>query len=188
MSSKKITVPKYLYELFGRETTVLEMLAIFATASVVTTILIGLDFAYFKEMGLIKSVILAILIFDITAGVIANLTEGTNDYYAQQAVKRNIFIIIHIQPLLFSWFLGNYLIESLFAWLYAVTASLLINSLVENPFQRTIAAASLVLGIAILLVINRGMPTFLLAMLVLYMIKLIYSFSVNHTLGKKGWE
>lgn len=188
MNDKKITVPKYLHELFGRETTLLEILAILASASAVTIILIGLDLAYFKEIGLIKSVILAILIFDITAGVIANLTAGTNDYYAQEAVKRKIFIVIHIQPLLFSWFLGNYLIESLFAWLYAVTTSLLINSLAENPFQRTIAGASLVVGLTILLVINREMPTFLLVTLILYMIKLIYSFSVNHTLGKKGWQ
>ena len=187
MNSKKIAVPKYLHELFGQETTLLEVLVIFIPATVAAITLILFDLSYFIEMGLVKAAIFTILMFDIMAGVIANLTAGTNDYYARQAAKRLFFIAIHIQPLIFSWLLGNYFTQCLFAWVYTITASLLVNKLSDHPLQRQLSGALFLFGLVILVIIGKGLPAFLLITLIMFMIKVIYSFSVNHTrIGKRS--
>jgi hypothetical protein len=79
MQNKKIQVHKFLFELFGRETTTFDLLAI---------VIGSLSFAglmpilkWNTDISNFKLIILTILALDIAGGVVANFTTGTNIYF-----------------------------------------------------------------------------------------------------------
>ncbi len=179
-----IRVPRLFQEFLGLRTTGFEILLILLPATLMTALLVWASFPVLWEMGLWRSVAMVILVFDILAGVVANLTGATNDHYAGQSLRRLLFIAMHVQPLVFSWLVGGYFAECLFAWLYTVVMALLINGLNRHPAQRAAAGAGLVVGLTILLIFARDLPAVLSVALVMFMFKVIYSFAVDHTCGQ----
>jgi hypothetical protein len=179
--SSNLRVPKLFQEFFGLRTTLAEILLILLPALLMTALLVWAGAPFFSEMYLWRFLIMAVLIFDILAGVVANLTSATNDHYADQSMKRILFIVMHIQPLVFSWLIGGFFAECLFVWLFTVVTALLVNGLKRHPLQRPLAGAGLVVGLTILLLIAGKLPSFLVVALVMFMIKVLYSFAVDHT-------
>jgi hypothetical protein len=90
MQDKKIQVHKFLVELFGRATTVFDLLAVtissISFAGLVLLLKWNADISYFKLF------ILTILALDIAGGVVANFTNGTNSYYSESLRKRYFFV------------------------------------------------------------------------------------------------
>jgi hypothetical protein len=178
---KVINVPNVLHEFFGPRITTLELFLIIVPGTLLTALLVWKDAAYFREIGLLRSLIMTVLILDIFYGVIANLTSSTNDYYAVSPVRRHLFIAIHVQPIIFYWLLGDYFSVCFFAWAYTVSAAAIVNLCIRHHAQRAIAGTALSIGLTLLLVWSEGLPVFLLIALVMFMIKVIYSFPVHHT-------
>lgn len=174
-------VPKLFQEFLDLRTTIAELLLILLPAMLMTALLVWTGAPIFREMGLWRALVMVALIFDIMAGVVANLTGATNDHYADQSMRRIFFIVIHVQPLVFSWLVGGFFAECLFAWLFTVVTALLVNGLKRHPLQRPFAGAGLVVGLTILLLIAGNLPSFMVVTLVMFMIKVIYSFAVDHT-------
>lgn len=175
---RKMKVHKSLYELFGRETTSLDLLLILfgsITLTIAAQILcLGI------ELPLTKKVLLAFLTLDIGGGIIANFTDGTNNYYAESVKRRYLFIAIHIlQPLILSWIFPNDFYSIFSLAIYALASSFII-SIKKTGNQKTLAATMLLIGVVLMFLFNFSSQALQLILLI-YSVKLILAFSVNWT-------
>jgi hypothetical protein len=121
-----------------------------------------------------------LLIFDILAGFIANLTLSTNNYYKENPKLRLVFIAIHIQPLIFSFLLNDYFYICLIIWVYTLITALSINALQTFPAQRVLAGCFVMIGLIGLLLYSNPLPNLLLIALAFFHLKVSYSFAVDH--------
>ncbi|WP_010268934.1 hypothetical protein [Paenibacillus senegalensis] len=186
---KMIAVPKLLHELFGKKTTGFELWHVLFFAFGMSAVLLGFTFEEWSHLQLWRVVLLALLLVDICGGVIANLTWSTNDYYRNQPTARLIFIVVHIQPILFAALLADYFPICLAVWSYTVLASLIVHSLAGHPAQRAIGASLALLGAAgLVLSSGKALPALLLLTLLFYMLKVIYSFGVDHYASRTNEE
>ncbi|PKO19037.1 MAG: hypothetical protein CVU39_00365 [Chloroflexi bacterium HGW-Chloroflexi-10] len=135
-----------------------------------------------SNLTILQCTILFVLAWDMAGGMVANVTRSTNDWYCvQPAWVSIVFVAFHIfQPtvvLIFFplanpiYFLGLYL--------FMLAAALLVLQIRKSFIQKPLAMALLLLGI---LLFNQFLPgeTALYWFAPVYLIKLIYGFSVNH--------
>lgn len=179
ISDRKIKVHKSLHDLFGRETTRLDLIAILLGAialSILTQML-----CHDSELSLTKKIVLAFLTLDIGGGVIANFTEGTNNYYSENIKRRYLFVLLHIlQPLILMWiFPENIKVISAITF-YTLISSLIVTTIKDITTQRITAATFLVIGI-LLIYLFQFSDQALQLIFMMYLIKLILAFSVNWT-------
>lgn len=179
MQGKKIKVPKTLHDLFGRETTLPDLFAVFIGSFSLT--ILTLTFIWEVDLSFAKKVVLTLLAFDIGGGVVANFTEGTNNYYAESLKKRNLFVLIHVlQPLLLAWIYQSNLIAILIVSGFTLISTFCIINIKENNIQRVIASTLLLIGIFLIHLLNFS-DQLLQVILIVYSVKLILSFAVNWT-------
>lgn len=172
-----IKIPKFFHEIFGETQSNWELLMIFDFV-----FFSGLLLAFFtkNQWGALSPLglfFLVLLFLDISGGVIANLTAGTNAYYQSRPKARLVFIGIHVQPLLLAWVMGGGFKIAVILWLYTVCMAFLANALRNLPFHRGICGYLTAIG----LLIAAFEPNVLLRILYLfYVIKVLYNFSVDH--------
>lgn len=176
---KTIQIPVSLHEVFGKKSTLIELTIIFITGIGTTAALFWATHAEWNSVKIWKTVLLFLLTLDIMAGFIANLTFSTNDYYRAAAKSRLVFILLHVQPLIFSALLGSYFYLCLFVWIYTVFASLIVNALHDHPVQKVLAGSFVAIGLIGLLINAAGVPVLLTVLLLFYQLKVIYSFAVD---------
>lgn len=181
---KTIKVPSFLHEVLGRETSLAELLL-----TIIPSILSTLALFYFtnpewNQLSLWKQLILFLLIFDVFAGFIANLTLSTNNYYKENPKIRLIFIAIHIQPLIFAFLLNAYFYVCLLIWGYTFVTALIVNALQKFPAQKVVASCFVMIGLIGLFLVSHQLPILLLTSLVFFHIKVTYSFAVDHYLTR----
>lgn len=174
-----IRMPSYLHDVFGESQTIGEILAIALFGVGLTTLL----FFVFPEMThnlpLWRSAIAYLLIADIFAGCIANFTRSTNNYYAARDKQRLVFIAIHAHILIVAWLLGTGLWNSVIVWGYTIAGAFVVNALKGNQFQIFVAGVLLVLGISII-VLGVETPKYFLVISLLFMVKVLFAFAVDH--------
>src|SRR5690606_27848812 len=168
---KTIKVPKFLHEVLGKESTPAELMMIFVTSILGTLGLFYFTNAEWNQLPLWKIVLLFLLIFDVLAGFIANLTLSTNNYYKENPKLRLIFIAIHIQPLIFSFLLNDYFYICLIVWIYTLITALSINTLQKYPAQRVLAGCFVMIGLIGLLLYSNPIPNLLLISLAFFHLK-----------------
>jgi len=179
MQNKKIQVNKFLVELFGRETTRFDLLAIIICSVSFATLTMILKWNV--DMSTIKKIILTILALDIGGGVIANFTTGTNNYYFESLRKRYLFIFFHIlQPLILIWIYPIDSLAIIVISLLTLTSSIIVLNLKNQYTQRIIAVTLLLLCIILTPILNYS-DNLLQIVILLYSMKLILAFSVNWT-------
>ena len=177
-SYTSLQMPKFLHELFGKRTTKVGLTIVLLCCLVLSSLLLVHTYNEWYELAAWKKILLILLTLDITGGVVANLTKATNEYYQASRKARLIFIAIHVQPLLLGWLLGNFLL-AVIVWVSTITAALIITNLEGKGVQRTAGMALALLGTCFLLVMAE--PHFALnTLLALYVVKLVFSFAVNH--------
>ena len=175
--SKKIKVHIFLHELLGKETSGLDLLAIVLASSALTVTVQIL--ANDLDLSLLKNIVLVLLTLDIGGGVVANFTEGTNNYYADSKQKQYFFVLLHvIQPLLLGWIFPLASIALFSSTLYTLLCTLFIINIKEHHTQRIIAATLLILGIMLLFLLKPYHAAIQL-IIVAYSLKLILAFAVN---------
>jgi hypothetical protein len=175
----KIKVHRFYRELFGRETTGLDLLAIVIGS--VSLACLTLLFKWNADFSVIKKMVLTILALDIGGGVIANFTSGTNNYYAESLRKRYLFVLFHlVQPLLLIWIFPSELLAILGVTLFTLTSSIIVLRLKFPNNQRIVAVTLLLLSLILSTLLNYNDP---LAQLIMqfFSIKLILAFSVHWT-------
>jgi hypothetical protein len=174
---RKIKVHKLLHELFGRETTRLDLFAILI-GSIALTIAVQIR-CLDSELSVMKKMLLAFLTLDIGGGVIANFTEGTNNYYSESLKRRYLFILVHVlQPLILAWIFPKSILTISVFTLYTLINALIITSIKKNTTQRIIAITMLLIGILLTYFFSFSNPMLQLISIV-FLIKLILAFSVN---------
>lgn len=177
---KTIKIPQSLHEVLGKESTPAEVWMIFITSILGTLGLFYFTNAEWNQLPFWKILIFFLLIFDILAGFIANLTFSTNQHYKENSKQRLIFIAIHIQPLIFAFLLNDYFSICLFIWVYTFITALIINALQKYPAQRVLAGCFVMIGLIGLLLYSNPLPNLLLISLAFFHLKVTYSFAVDH--------
>lgn len=172
-------IPSYFHEVFGEESTPAELVMIFATSIVATVVLFYATLGELSELPVWKTFLLFLLIFDMMAGFIANLTLSTNNFYRNRPSLRLVFIALHIQPLLFSFLLGGHFLICFIVWAYTTSATLIVNALQKYPAQKALAGSLVMFGLVGLQLVSRTLPIVLLVSLAFYQLKVIYSFGVD---------
>ncbi|WP_221567133.1 hypothetical protein [Alkalihalobacillus sp. TS-13] len=175
-----VKIPTFLHELFGKRISLVELWLTLLFCTGMTVLLLTLTYSEWQDLAIWKIVLFTLLIVDITGGVIANLSFSTNLYYRENARRRLIFISIHVQPIILAWLFGDYYGVSILVWVFTVISALIVNALTTNNAQRTIAIFLAVSGVSMLLLLSKAVPIVLLAVLSLFMFKVIFSFAVDH--------
>lgn len=176
---KQVNVPKVLVELFGRQTTLFEVWLTVVFAGLTSSLIIGYNFSEFQVLGIWQKIVVLALLVDISGGVIANLSFGTNEYYRQKAKRRLIFLLVHVQPLVLMLVYPQYWIICLGTWLFTVLSAYLVTR-IKGTFQSLVAMFFTGLGIVGLFILGKELPQLLLLLLLFYLLKVCYSFAVNH--------
>lgn len=177
--NNKIKVHRFFRELFGREISIFELLAIVISAF--SLAVLTLLFKWNADFSVIKKTVLIILALDIGGGVAANFTSGTNNYYAESIRKQYLFVLFHlVQPLLLIWIFPSELVAILALSLFTLACSIIVLRLKSPDKQRIVAVTLFLLSMILSALLNY---TEHLAQLIMqfFSIKLILSFSVNWT-------
>lgn len=179
-----IKVPKFFHDILGEETYFVSLLMI----GVVTTAVMGWltmsEGDVFVRNGNIRGAFAFLLLADIIAGTVANFTKGTNDYYAARPVNRWIFIAVHLQPILIAWLLGSSIFNALLIWGFTIFSVSVVNILKGSIHQRVVAGTLMGMGLFMSLSLYNDASIVFLTMSVFFVIKVIYSFGVDHEGGK----
>lgn len=172
-----VKIPKFLYEIHGKESSRFDLFITYFGALVVTVLVVV--FAWPTALSAIKKIVLVLLLLDIAGGVVANLTPGTKAFYANNPLKRKIFIGLHVlQPLLLVWiFPEQTILIGLISGL-VLLMTFVINQFEDLKKQRVISATSL-MGVILLTMLFESGNRLVEFILVLYAIKLMFSFAVR---------
>jgi hypothetical protein len=177
IQNKKIQVHKFLFELFGRETTTFDLLSIVIGSLSFAGLTLALKWN--AGISIFKLVILTILALDIAGGVVANFTAGTTNYYADSLRKRYFFVLFHLlQPSILIWIFPNDLQAILGVSIYTLTSSIIVLNINKHNTQRITAITLLLLSFILSVLLNYSDPLLQIGMQ-LFSIKLILAFSVN---------
>ncbi|MCC6261034.1 MAG: hypothetical protein IT311_09235 [Anaerolineales bacterium] len=176
---KTVQIPVSLREALGEKSSVPELIMIFLTSILGTLGLFYFTNTEWNELSFWKIIILFLLIFDVLAGFIANLTLSTNNYYKGNPKLRLVFIAIHIQPLIFSFLLSENLALCFGVWIYTVIAALIVNALQKFPAQKVLAASLATFGLLGLFLNSTNLSILLFTSLAFYHLKVVYSFAVD---------
>ncbi len=176
-----ISIPKFFHELFGTHQQKPELILILLFTVLATLSTAWITAPYWVELKWYQNLVLWLLFLDIAGGVVANLSTGTNNHYNEHPKARWIFIAVHIQPLIIAAVLQSPLLIAIIIWLYTLLSACLINSLREKIYHRLLAGALYATALIVFVLSDLSLPLLIALIYLLYMMKVIYSFSVNHT-------
>ena len=174
---RKIEIPKFLHEVHGHRSSVMELVLTYVTILLVTGILIIT--AYDLDLPLFKWIIYILLIIDLTGGVVSNFTEGTNHYYAGSSKRRHVFIALHVvQPLLMYWIFPHEGWNIALISFLTLSTLLVVNGIGTHTKQRFFSAVFMTLNITVAFLLGITHPA-LLWLIIMFIIKLVLAFAVR---------
>lgn len=134
---RKINTPKLLYELHGKQTTILDLVLPYLGGIVLAVFCFYLP--EFKKLPLWGMIVFIFLCIDDGGGIIANLTCGTKNYYDERHSLQWWFISFHaLQPVVFVFLFSNSL-EILIVSAQILVYTYLLNVIRDKLYQKTIA-------------------------------------------------
>lgn len=178
-----IKIPKFFHEILGEEQKKIELILIMIFAILSSVFLVLFYYDSLAELPFLNQMVLILLTLDITGGVVANLSYGTDHYYSTRKQARYVFIAIHIQPILIFIFAQLPLWIGLVLWAYTILCALILERYKNNQSQKVLAGFTFFTGLLIVFGLQNILTTFVLVIMLLYLFKVLYSFSVNHHHG-----
>lgn len=175
----KIRMPSYLHDVFGESQTIGELLTIMVFGVGLATLLFLAFPEMTQDLPFWQSAIVYLLIMDIFAGCIANFTRSTSNYYAARDKQRLVFIAIHAHIVIVAWLLGIGLWDSVIVWGYTIAGAFAVNALKGSPFQVFAAGTLLAVGISMIVLVVET-PKYFLIISLLFMVKVLFAFAVDH--------
>ena len=187
--TRVVDVPRWFHEVHGTRSTVGALVGTYAGG---VGLSVGLLLLFKAEilgsgpggeapLGWGARLLLLLLTLDLCGGVFANLTEGTSRVYhdAPRSIRQRFMLIHVMQPTLLmmlldgGWWVGGAV------WLYAMAAWALVERLGRRA--RGVAAGCTLVGAAGVVAAGiRGQASPLFAaLLVVYLVKLIWGFSLD---------
>lgn len=174
---KDLAIPVFLHEVFGERQSAVKIIFILLFGVTLSSLLFCLYPDTYMDVSLWRIVLAFILVFDIFSGCIANFTQSTNDYYAKSTKRRLVFISIHFHLLIIAVLLHVPIFSILLIWLYTIFCAFIIQA-IEGSNQIFVGGLLLSLGIAWIPMLE--MEAFMTIVSLLFMVKVLFSFSVNH--------
>ncbi|MGR6874134.1 hypothetical protein ACU6U9_17920 [Pseudomonas sp. HK3] len=171
-------IHKALHEVLGEKQTVIEVVITILFALLGALLIYWLLFPKDSGVALWALIFGFVLVGDVLAGCIANVTKGTNDYYAARAMSRWVFIGLHFHLVLIAWLLDGPLEYSCIIWFFTISSTVLVNLLSAHFLQLFVSANLLCVGILIAAIL--ALPAWFMVVSVFFMLKLILSFAVDH--------
>ncbi|SHN27359.1 hypothetical protein [Gracilibacillus kekensis] len=181
-----LKIPKFFHEILGEFQTKssLVVIVIFVLCSGLLTGILGYD--EWKELSLIKQIVTWFLFLDISGGVIANLTKGTDLFYNRSSRNRWIFIAIHIQPIILSWSMEISIHYGIIICLYTIISAAFLNLIREHSIHTLLAGSLTGIGLLIAAYYSQEIPFFASTLFIFYIFKVLFSFSVFHHRGEQS--
>ncbi|WP_017472907.1 hypothetical protein [Amphibacillus jilinensis] len=178
-----IKIPKFFHELLGEYQTKssLVVIGVFIVTSGCLLALLGYD--EWKELLVVKQLVTWLLFLDISGGVLANLTKGTDLYYSQHQWRRWVFIAIHVQPIILSWAMDVSLHYGMIIYVYTLVCAIVLNLIRNHHIHSVIAGSLTSLGLLIVAYFGQTVPFFASTLFTFYVFKVLFSFSVFHHSG-----
>jgi hypothetical protein len=177
---KKIKVPKFLYVLHGKETNIAELILIYGIAVITPVITYFSTRTTLPELPWWKTLLLFIILADLAGGLVANITYAATAFYEKKQWRKVVFIFLHIIHPAAIWFLTReYFPFLVFCAVVAVLFSFLTAFAFRQPRQQFAGFIGISLAVAFGFIMFTVSPYYRVAS-IFYMIKLIYSFSVDH--------
>ncbi|WP_280770182.1 hypothetical protein [Salipaludibacillus daqingensis] len=181
-----IKIPKFFHEILGEFQTKSSLLVI-ALFLLISGFTLGLlTYEEWRGLSLLKQIVICLLFLDISGGVIANLTRGTDIFYKQRPRMRWIFIAIHIQPIILSWAMEISIYYGLIICGYTLVSATFLNLIRSYSIQNLIAGGLTGLGLLIVAYYSHTTPLFVSTLFLFYIFKVLYSFSVFHHRGSSN--
>ena len=173
-----IQIPTFLHEVHGERANPLDVILahLFAVAVTFLTLYLSLD----EGLPLIKLILLGILAYDLSGGVLANFSTGTSRHYAASAKARRNFLLLHIlQPSLMIYiYQGNDLVLALLC-AFIVLGAALVNAQKEAIKQFRLGSLISLVGLTILFIPATELTNVQTMLLAFFMLKLPLAFAVN---------
>ena len=178
-----VPVPSALHEVLGEQQSRLALVLV-AVAAVMPVLAVSPALA---DVAVWRGILAALLVADIGAGAIANLTRGTTDFYAARPRLRWVFITVHVHLPLVALLLDLALTPALVAWAATIVAATVVNLLVRHPEQRVVAGL-LLAGILCGLPLLPDQSPALLIVSALFATKVAYAFAVDQRAEARNHE
>lgn len=178
-----IKIHNFFHEILGETQKPIELILTIVFAVFATSFSFVFYADFLSTLPHLTKVALLLITLDITGGVLANLTQGTDRFYSARKKARLIFIIIHVQPVLVffltnqPWWIGVLL------WGYTLVSAIILERIKYHPSQKIAAGFVLFTALAILFGFQSDLTPFVVFLMVLYLFKVLFSFSVNHHVG-----
>ena len=170
-----LAIPTALHDVLGKHQSRVSLVLIAVAAA---TALIAATPAL-AGIPVWRSIVAALLIADIGAGAIANLTAGTNDHYSSRPRSRWIFLAVHVHLPVLALLLDAPLVPALTAWAVVIAAGSGVTLLAGRRMQRVASGTAFAAIVCLLPVLPEQQPT-LLAVSLLFAFKVVYAFGVDH--------
>lgn len=178
-SLKQVIIPSVLHDVFGEKQSLVSIFTILLFGGLLTAILYWMYPEMTSNLPVWRRVTSLLLIFDIFAGCIANFTLSTSNYYAARKRNRIVFIAIHFHVVLIGVLLNTAIGYSIGVWIYTIIAAFIVNSLKGKQSQLFVAGLLLSIGQGCTPLLPH-IPPYILITCLLFMLKVIFGFSVDH--------
>lgn len=167
--------------LYGNSPTTKDLVVIHLAAVLAASLLALIYVQAFLPLSFWALVVLVVLALDEVGGIVANATRSTSNWYRHQpALLSYVFHIVHAaQPLLMVLAMGLTWTMFWFLYLYQLIAGVILVRLRGHSVQKPLAASLLSIGIVVYAGFSTVQPVLLILGL-MYLIKLVYMFPVNH--------
>jgi len=176
---KTLKIPSALHDLLGETASPVQIAVIVVFGVGVATVVTEL---LRPELPLLPWWRVAIgwaLTADIAAGCVANFTRSTNEFYAKRPLNRWMFIAVHFHVIGVAAAFGVGLAPAIAVWAYTIAGASAVNLLSGRDTQALVAGLLLAVGIGWIPLLP-GVPAPVLVVLLLFLLKVLFSFAVDH--------
>ena len=178
---RNLQIPSSFREVLGESQRPWQLIAVLGVGAVAAVVIAMAAPAAWSDLPWWRRAIAFLLVLDIVAGCLANFTCGTNAHYAASAKRRWVFLAIHVHVLVLAWALHESLWPALAVWAYTLAGASIVNRMDHHDSQLFTAGAWMALGLVVGIVAGAGLvPAPLLAVYLLFLMKLVLSFAVDH--------
>ena len=176
---RQLRIPSFLHDVFGEKQSVGSILAILLFGGMLAAALYYRFPELANDLPVWRSALALLLIFDVFAGVIANFTASTSNFYAVRKKNRIVFIAIHVHIVLIAVLLNTNIGYSVGIWAYTIIGAFIVNSLIGKHVQLFVAGLLLSVGLGVVPMLP-GITPYMLTISLLFLMKVLFSFAVDH--------
>ena len=177
-----IRMPKALHDVFGETQSPVELALVVVGGLALAAVVCLAGAESLAAVAWWRAALAVLLVADICCGVIANLTRGTDRYYADRPRNRWVFIAVHWHLVVISLALGEGFWFALAVTAYTLAGAAVVNLLHGSRLQQPVGGLVLAFGLAGVMIwaMTDVAPLLLLAAAALFVLKVAYAFAVTH--------